>query len=392
MREEGWGREATDDDRIEALFLPLIADINDRIVPEASALAVSSSDIAVLDLFRSVNLIDIVSGVCGQKALSILNDFSSLAEIHSTDLPDPDDGCMPSPTKESNRARRRRLASLRAPHADAWLNALPSGDTLMHNDVFHTSLATRYGLPVYDSAGEPCSACLEGRARKNREEAANPSIKKRARIPTGTQDAFGTHALNCKYGGGATRRHNALRDGVQAAARRGGFRAETELYIGSDPSSRKRDGDCVIFHFEGDGCDAAVDVGVTMAGQTKFSAIPAAIGSFNRATTFLAAKTMADIERSNALPRVNASITKFHALCVDHFGAWDEDSHAFLIKLGKRIGARTLAYNNESYGIRKLFQRLSIILQNRNHNIIDRRRPAADWRHRVEDFAYHGVI
>ena len=112
---------------------------------------------------------------------------------------------------------------------------------LCTHDVFHTSLATRYGLPVYDSAGEPCSACLEGRARKNREEAANPSIKKRARIPTGTQDALGAHALNCRYGGGATRRHNALRDGVQAAARRGGFRAETELYIGSDPSSRKRD-------------------------------------------------------------------------------------------------------------------------------------------------------
>ena len=139
----------------------------------------------------------------------------------------------------TNAAERARMQAAGAPHAGAWLTALPSpslGQRMTHPE-FSTAAKVRLGLELL-TADTWCPLCDE------------------------ILDTRASHAMACMSGGDAVRLHNELRDAVFVkcmAAGIQGRREQAEL-LPDDP--RRRPGDIYIPQWPG-GQGIAMDFAVT---------------------------------------------------------------------------------------------------------------------------------
>ena len=125
-----------------------------------------------------------------QKKLSVLIDAKSSSDLKLS--------------QSGDRLYLQHLALQTVHGAGVWLTALPSEEDLkLDPPSIRVTLARRLRLPIQPEDG-PCSRC------------------------GGLMDRFGDHALTCACAGDRTRRHNALRNRVNDAAKEGGLGPENE--------------------------------------------------------------------------------------------------------------------------------------------------------------------
>ena len=143
-------------------------------------------------------------------------------------------------------ASRARLRAVAAPHAGAWLAALPAPglDQRFKHGEFVTALKSILGMPF-----------LHGDQ---------------------VLDSRGWHALVCMSGGDANRIHNILRDAVYAKCLAAGLSAEREQANLLPDDARRRPGDIFVPQWPG-GQGIAMDFAVTS--PLQLSGIAAAANS-----------------------------------------------------------------------------------------------------------------
>ena len=100
----------------------------------------------------------------------------------------PADAVRDPPAAEE---RFRDLANVNnstAQHSYDWIRATPRDACIMDNQTFTTALWYKFGIPLHTSSST-CVMCNKA-----------------------TMDVHGDHALVCTFGGGKTKRHNAVVD------------------------------------------------------------------------------------------------------------------------------------------------------------------------------------
>ena len=99
---------------------------------------------------------------------------------------------------------KARLNGLKAKHAAAWLEGVPSQalGTRMSGEEFRSRMGRRLGIEMCEE--KPCPLCFQ------------------------TLDRFGAHAEGCMGGGDAVARHNENRDTIHRQAKAAGARPELE--------------------------------------------------------------------------------------------------------------------------------------------------------------------
>ena len=140
---------------------------------------------------------------------------------------------------------KARLRAVSAPHASAWLNALPSPS--LHQRMSHAEFVASLQLWLGMSPMSHDTWCPK----------CDQSLDKR-----------GLHALSCMAGGDAILCHNALRDHVYLTAKAAGLCPEREEagLLKDDP--RRRPGD-LFFAVWPDGEPVAMDFAVTSPVQQR---------------------------------------------------------------------------------------------------------------------------
>jgi len=220
-----------------------------------------------------------------------------------------------------------RLTATAAPHAGAWLRALPAPalGLAMAPHEFVLALRLWLGIAVFAAT--------------------------RVRCVCGTLlDPFGDHLLGCGHGVLRIRRHDALRDVVYHALRLDCPGVRTEQRCAGDHHDRPGD----IFHpdFQ-DGLPGYFDVTVRNTLQAGF----VAEGASHAGVAAAAGEAAKDMHHADAVHQAGGV---FFPLVVETFGVWTPSS----LELLRRVAARTTTASGlaASRATNNLLQQLSVRL------------------------------
>ena len=219
-----------------------------------------------------------------------------------------------------------RLLAVSAPHAGAYLNAIPcsSVGTRLDNTSLRIAIALRLGAPVC----EP-HTCVCGQA----------------------VDAYGTHGLSCRKSAGRQYRHNTVNDIIQRALSSAGVPSRLEPpHLYRDDGKRPdglttvpwKNGRCLVWDFT----------------------CPDTLAPSHLNHAVIAPGTVAaDAERHKQTKYAALSTTyNFVPVAIETFGAFGDEASAFIQDVGRRI----LAATHEPRSAEFLYQRLSVAIQQGN--------------------------
>ena len=178
-------------------------------------------------------------------------------------------------------------------------------------------------------------------------------------------NAFGDHAIStCGHYGDRTRRHDDLRDALFATAQAGGLApVKEERHLLDDAS---RPGDLTIRNWHRcQGRHTAFDVVVTLPFQLHSLERTAEEPSHSL-------DHAASLKNKKRRAACDAKLLAFVPLPVTTLGAWHPDAAEHLQDLARLQASRS--GRDKDLAIRHLFQRLSVLLQRGNANMLFLRR------------------
>ena len=205
-------------------------------------------------------------------------------------------------------ASRARLRAVGAPHAGAWLTALPSEhvDQRLTHSEFVAAVKLWLGLQFLpeDSWCPRCDQVL---------------------------DRLCAHATCCMSGGDADRLHNALRDAVYVKCLEAGLTAEREQrnLLPDDP--RRRPGDIYLPHWPG-GQGIAMDFAVTS--PLQLAGIRAAAGRELAAAEAYEEVKFADRDTAR---RCRDQGVRLVPMVAESFGGWGPEAQKAFKVLGRTL-------------------------------------------------------
>ena len=223
--------------------------------------------------------------------------------------------------------QRRRLLAATAPKSGIWLNALPSSNLglKLDNEQLRIAVALRIGAPI--SQPHQCRQC---------------------QAPV---DELATHGLSCRYSAGRHPRHRSVNDLLKQAFGSAGIPAVIEPQGLSRSDGKRPDGMTLVPWLRGRALVWDYTCVDTMAESHKTETSTVAGGAAQKAFDKKQQK-YSDISNDHC----------FIPVAMETFGAWAEDSLAFVRQLGGRIAKATGEPRSFSF----LLQRLSIAVQKAN--------------------------
>ncbi len=228
-------------------------------------------------------------------------------------------------------ASRARLRAAGAPHAGAWLAALPSDglDQRLSHAEFVACLKLILGLPLIsqDSWCPRCDQILDSRC---------------------------THAMACMSSGDANRLHNELRDAVYIKCLEAGLAAEREQPNLLPEDRRRRPGDIFVPHWPG-GQGVAMDFAITS--PLQLAQIHDAAASELAAATAYEQVKFSDRETAR---KCREHGVRLLPMVAESLGGWGTEAQKAFKVLGRSLCSAT----GVSHGlvVAQLYQSLSVKL------------------------------
>jgi len=219
-----------------------------------------------------------------------------------------DSECFNTLASSSNLLNKARILCCAAPHAGAWIRALPFLRNRLSNLEWSISMKRWLGIPVFEKE-HVCVAC-------NKE----------------AMDIFGNHAIVCSTKGDRIKRHNAIRDcffDFCSAAAWGPVKEKPFLFSGSC----ERPADILIPNYSA-GKDLAVDFAVTCPLQSAY------LHEAANTSLYACNKYAEDIKLAKFQNRVQLEGLDYLPFVFESFGGLSMDTESFISKLATSISHR----------------------------------------------------
>ena len=249
---------------------------------------------------------------------------------------------------------KARLLAVTAPHAGAWLGAVPSRalDLLMTNDEIRSRVGRRLGASIGEEG--PCVFCMQ------------------------CNDEFGIHPESCMGGGDKVTAHNTTRNTIHHHAKMAGARPQLEkggLLAGRGlPNCEgRRPADTLLCSTEGIQTGRgwarpriALDIGIVCP-QALSHRNEAAKELLGAAESYTRAKASHEDTEASCLEAGFA----YQPLVFESFGGMAREAEKVLKSITKQVANNTNTPPGEV--ARRLWERLSVDLQRAGHRAFKRR-------------------
>ena len=259
-----------------------------------------------------------------------------------------DSECFNTLASSSNLLNKARILCCAAPHAGAWIRALPFLRNRLSNLEWSISMKRWLGIPVFEKE-HVCVAC-------NKE----------------AMDIFGNHAIVCSTKGDRIKRHNAIRDcffDFCSAAAWGPVKEKPFLL----PGSCERPADILIPNYSA-GKDLAVDFAVTCPLQSAY------LHEAANTSLYACNKYAEDIKLAKFQNCVQLEGLDYLPFVFESFGGLSMDTESFISKLATSISHRF--GDSRHVVLANIFQNVACILNKSIARSISSRFP---------DFSLHVV-
>ena len=260
-----------------------------------------------------------------------------------------------------------------APHAGAWLDALPSiaFDMQLSNSEVQFGVGRRLGVPLCDE--HPCPFCL------------------------GVVDKWGAHCESCMGGGDKTVNHNCIRDNIYMHSKRAQTQPRLEVagvspLLGLDAprDTRERPADVLLcraqdIHIGGGAAAGRIALDIGIIGPQAAGHLDRAAGErLGAAEEYVKTKC----GRGDMETRCRQAGVKFQPLIFESLGGVSCEAERVIKSLNKAVAANT--DTSEEVVATRFWQRLGIDLLRGNCRAFQRRLPSKRYGELPGAFSING--